>query len=166
MADVFTFYALPLRDAYRRRAHPALEAGVATLRDAIAALRLEAVPGALAALVAGQADMAAALRDAAAAGHAEARPDVPAEFERGRCAWRPPLPRSRCSPAPARQRHGPVRQLAGRVGPPRPAAARRVAHRARRRASLVLTVPCTIHVHVHVCIQIIIYPYMHHVPRL
>ena len=58
----------------------ALEVEVATLRDAIAALRLEAVPGALAALAAGQADMAAALRDAAAASHAEARPEVPAEF--------------------------------------------------------------------------------------
>ena len=56
----------------------ALEAEVAALRDAVAALRLEAVPGALAALAAGQADMAAALRDAAAASHAEARPGAPA----------------------------------------------------------------------------------------
>ena len=50
---------------------------------AVAALRLEAVPCALAALAAGQTDLAAALRDTAAAGLAEARPDVLGEFE----AW-------------------------------------------------------------------------------
>ena len=70
--NVLTFYMCASSAPAAGERTTAPGAGAAALRDAAAALRLEAVPGALAAPAAGQADMATALRDAAAASRSAA----------------------------------------------------------------------------------------------